>query len=180
MPLFLLHASMVVGSALLFLAMFVANEWLFNSRYFSFIPGINWIYLPAGMRLLCTLLFGGAGAIGILIASWLTCVLYFFPDDPVRSVAGSIASALAPYLVYKMAQYQYGLQPSLANLSPTRLLLLSVVYSLANPLLHHTWLFLHGDPVGSGIFVMMLGDFLGTLAVLYTIKGVLSFVPTAR
>jgi hypothetical protein len=180
MPLFLLHLSMAVISAVLFLSVFVANEWLFNSQYFAFMPGVNWIYLPAGMRLLCTLLFGGAGAIGILVASWLTCIFYFFPDDPVRSVAGSIASALAPYLVYKLAQFQYGLQPSLVNLNPTRLLLLSAVYSLANPLLHHSWLFLNGEPVGSGFFVMVLGDFLGTLAVLYTIKGALSFVPLAR
>ena len=180
MPLFVLHLSMVTGAAVLFLSVFVANEWLFSSHYFSFLPGVNWIYLPAGMRLLCTLLFGGSGAIGVLIASWLTCIFYFFPNDPVRSAAGSIASALAPYLVYKLAQYRYGLQPSLINLSPTRLLLLSVVYSFANPLLHHIWLFMHGDPVGSGFFVMVLGDFLGTLAVLYTIKVALSLIPTIR
>ena len=44
-PLFLLHLSMITGAAVLFLLVFVANEWLFNSDYFAFIPGINWIYL---------------------------------------------------------------------------------------------------------------------------------------
>lgn len=171
---------MVVGSAILFLLVFVANEWLFNSAQFEFARGMNWIYLPAGMRLLCTLLFGGAGAIGILIASWITCVFYFFPDDPLRSFAGGIASAAAPYLVYKLAQHIYGLQASLANLNAKRLLLLSLAYSVASPGLHHLWLLLRGDTITSGFFVMVLGDLLGTLVVIYAMKLVLSFFPAAQ
>jgi len=136
--------------------------------------GVNWIYLPAGMRLLCTLLFGGAGAIGIFIASVITCVFYFFPDDPIRSIAGGIASAAAPYLVYKLAQWMYGLHVSLSNLNAKRLLILSVVYSIASPALHHVWLLLQGDSIGAAFFVMVVGDLLGTLFVLYTIKFVLS------
>lgn len=170
-------AGLVVFSGFLFLLVFVINEWLFNSATFEFIRGMNWIYLPAGMRLLCTLLFGGAGAVGILFASWLTCVFYFFPDDPLRSFAGGIASAAAPYLVYKLAQQVYGLQASLSNLTPARLLFLSVCYSVANPVLHHAWLLLNGDPVGTGFFVMVLGDLLGTLVVIYTVKGLLSLLP---
>lgn len=172
-----LHASMVVGSAIVFLLVFLANEWLFNSAQFEVVRGMNWIYLPAGMRLLCTLLFGGAGAIGVLIASWITCVFYFFPDDPLRSFAGGIASAAAPYLVYRMAQHLYGLQTSLVNLNARRLLLLSLAYSIANPLLHHFWLFVRGEPITSAFFVMVLGDLLGTLVVIYTVKLILSCLP---
>lgn len=173
-----LHASMVAGSAILFLLVFLANEWLFNSAHFEFVRGMNWIYLPAGMRLLCTLLFGGAGAIGVLIASWITCVFYFFPDDPLRSFAGGIASAAAPYLVYKMAQRLYGLQASLVNLNAKRLLLLSLAYSIANPSLHHLWLLLRGDAATSGYIVMVIGDLLGTLVVMYTMKLMLSVFPS--
>ncbi|RJG03882.1 hypothetical protein D3878_21690 [Noviherbaspirillum sedimenti] len=172
-----LQAAMVVGSAILFLLVFVANEWLFNSTGFEFTRGMNWIYLPAGMRLLCTLLFAGAGAVGILIASWITCIFYFFPDDPMRSFAGGIASAAAPYLVYKLAQQMYGLQASLVNLNAKRLLFLSLAYSVANPALHHLWLLLRGEAVMSGFFVMVLGDFLGTLVVLYAVKLALAFLP---
>lgn len=171
------QASMVVGSAILFLLVFLANEWLFNSAQFEVVRGMNWIYLPAGMRLLCTLLFGGAGAIGVLIASWITCVFYFFPDDPLRSFAGGIASAVAPYLVYKLAQQLYGLQASLANLSPKNLLLLSVAYSIANPALHHLWLLMRGESLTSAFFVMVIGDLLGTLVVIYTMKLILAFFP---
>jgi hypothetical protein len=175
-----LRIALVLISAVLFLLVFLANEWIFNSARFEFVRGMNWIYLPAGMRLLCTLLFGGAGAVGILFASWLTCVFYFFPDDPLRSFAGGIASAAAPYLVYKLAQHAYGLQSSLSDLTPRRLLLLAVCYSVANPSLHHLWLLLRGDPVGSGFFVMVLGDLLGTLTVIYTARLLLKLVPVPR
>ncbi|TCS36242.1 hypothetical protein EDC30_10759 [Paucimonas lemoignei] len=172
-----LNASMAAGSAIVFLLVFLANEWLFNSDRFELVRGVNWIYLPAGMRLLCTLLFGGAGAIGVLLASWITCVFYFFPDDPLRSFAGGIASAAAPYLVYKMAQHLYGLQTSLVNLNAKRLVLLSVAYSVASPVLHHFWLLLRGEPLTSSFFVMVLGDLLGTLVVIYTMKLILSVIP---
>ncbi len=59
--------TLVVVTILLFLAMLVVNEWLF--RHLEFAPGINWVYLPAGMRLLCTLLFAEAGAIGLLLVA---------------------------------------------------------------------------------------------------------------
>jgi len=181
MSAFRLNVSLILVSTILFLAVFVANEVLFNSTQFEFVRGVNWIYLPAGMRLLCTLAFGGAGAIGVLIASWITCVFYFFPNDPLRSFAGGIASAAAPYLVYKLAQNLYNLEPSLTNLSSKRLLLLALVYSLANPSLHHLWLLLRGDPVdGNGFFVMVIGDLLGTLVVLYSIKALLSLLPGAK
>jgi hypothetical protein len=176
-----LNASLIAISAILFLAVFVANEILFNSAYFESVRGMNWIYLPAGMRLLCTLAFGGAGAIGVLIASWITCVFYFFPDDPLRSFAGGIASAAAPYLVYKLAQYCFALKPSLINLNPQRLLLLALLYSLANPLLHHLWLVLRGDPVHlKGFAVMVIGDLIGTLVILYLIKALLLLLPAAK
>lgn len=173
-----LNISLVIVSAILFLSVFLANEALFNSLHFEFVRGMNWIYLPAGMRLLCTLAFGGAGAVGVLIASWITCIFYFFPDDPLRSFAGGIASAAAPYLVYKFAQKFYGLQASLVNLNAKRLLLLAVMYSMANPLLHHLWLLLRGDPLqGTGFIVMVVGDLLGTLVILYAVKFTLFLLP---
>ena len=58
--------AVVCGTTLVFLLALIANEWIF--RHSEFVRGVNWIYLPAGIRLLCTLLFGALGAIGILIA----------------------------------------------------------------------------------------------------------------
>jgi hypothetical protein len=171
---FKFNLSLVVASAFIFLVSFAANELIFTHS--EFVRGINWIYLPAGMRLLCTLLFGGAGAIGILIASWLTCFFYFFPDDVVRSVIGGLISAGAPYLVYRLAQRVYGLRASLTNLTAKRLLVLIVIYSVASPSLHHIWFLSHGEAAGPGFLVMVTGDLVGTSVVIYTMKLLLSFL----
>ena len=172
-----LNLLMIVATIVLFSAMLVVNELLFLPLEFA--PGINWIYLPAGMRLLCPLMFGGAGALGLLIVSALVNYLHFFPQDGLRSFMGAILSSAAPYLVYLAARHRYGLQASLANLTPRRLLFCALGCSLANPLLLHLWFLIHGDQVDlvRGFAVMAAGDLAGTLIVVYTAKALVSLVP---
>lgn len=171
-----LQALMVLATMVLFVAMLAINEWLFTR--FEFARGINWIYLPAGIRLLSTLLFAEAGAVGLLLVSWLVSYFYFFRDDPARAFAGGILATLAPYAIYRVAQHEYGLLASLSNLTPKRLLVLIVAYSVASPLLHHIWFALQGqDNLVQGFLVMVAGDLTGTLLVIYTIKSALSLLP---
>jgi hypothetical protein len=171
------QAAMVITTMLAFIAMLAANEWLFTRL--EFVPGINWIYLPAGMRLLCVLLFGDAGAIGLLLVSWLVCFFYFFPNDFLRSFMGGILAAAAPWIANRIAQRAFGLRASLSNLSPARLLVCIVLYSIASPLLHHIWFAIHGgtDNLLRSFVVMFVGDLNGTLIVVYTIKGLLALLP---
>lgn len=173
------HQSVqVVLTFVLFLSALWANDWLF--RRLEFAPGINWVYLPAGMRLLCTLLFAEAGAVGLLLVSWYVSFVYFFPNDPARAFVGGILATLAPWLVYRGARRLYGFQGSLRNLTPGRLLVLALVCSVASPLLHHIWFALRGqDDLLRGFVAMFVGDLAGTLIVLYGIKGLLALFPAA-
>lgn len=168
---------MVVTTMIAFITMLAANEWLFTRL--EFVPGINWIYLPAGMRLLCVLLFGDAGAIGLLLVSWLVCFFYFFPNDFLRSFMGGILAAAAPWIANRIAQQVFGLRASLNNLSPARLLVCIVLYSIASPLLHHIWFAIHGgtDNLLRSFIVMFVGDLNGTLIVVYAMKGLLALLP---
>ncbi|MGF6611296.1 Co/Zn/Cd efflux system component [Paraburkholderia sp. WSM4175] len=50
-----------------------------------------------------TLLHGGDGAIGLLLASLLVDLFYFFPYDPVLSIAAGIIATVAPYAVYRQS-----------------------------------------------------------------------------
>lgn len=174
-----LNLYMVLGTMFLHGLMMMVNELFF--RRAEFLQGIGWIYLPAGTRLLCTLMFGRAGAIGLLIAGWLACYWYYFPGDVLRATTGTIAGAIGPYLVYLAAQSRYGLHASLTNLTPKRLLLCAVGCSIASPLLHHLWFSIHGgSDLVPGLFVMMIGDLLGTMIVLYTGKWLLSLLPLSQ
>ena len=170
---FRLQAAMVLATIVLFSAMLAVNEWLF--RRFEFTPGINYVYLPAGMRLLCTLLFAEAGAVGLLAVSWVVSFLLFFPGQFERPFVGGIIAAAAPYLVYRLARNLYGMAASLANLTPGRLLVLVLAYSFASPLLHHLYFaFMGQDRLLSGFVAMFIGDLTGTLIVIYGIKALLS------
>lgn len=169
-----LHTVSVLGTALVFVLSLWANEEIFTHS--EFVRGVNWIYLPSGVRLLGTLLLGADGAIGLLAASWLVDFFYFFPQDPIRAFAGGIIATVAPYAVYRLAREWYGLKASLSNLTPKRLLILAVAYSVANPLLHHIWFALHGDTQNfvERFFVMVAGDLAGALIVLYIAKALLA------
>jgi hypothetical protein len=168
----------VLATMALFLAMLWINEWLF--RWLEFAPGINWVYLPAGVRLLCTLLFAEAGAIGLLLVSWYASFAYFFPDDPERAFMGGILAAVAPYAVYRGAHRFYGFEGSLRNLTPRRLLVLAVACSIASPLLHHLWFAWRGQTdLVRGFVAMFIGDLAGTLIVLYGVKGLLALAPSS-
>lgn len=170
----------IAGSMVFYLVLARLQDAIFPNV--EFMRGIGWIYLPAGARLLCPLLLGLPGAVGVLLASWGECFFHLYPDDPVRAFAGGISSALAPYLVYLFALRVLGMQASLANLTSRRLLLLVPLFGVASPLMHHLWFWLHGDHVdyARGVAVMAAGDMLGALVVLYALKGVLALLPAVR
>ena len=172
-PLFRLNFYLVLATIVLHGALMVLNEVFF--RRAEFLQGIGWIYIPAGTRLLCTLLFGRAGTVGLLITGWVATYWFYFPGDVVRATIGTIAGAIGPYIVYLIARREYGLAASLTNLTPRRLLACAAFCSLASPTLHHIWFALRGaSHLLPGYFVMCIGDFAGTLIVLYTAKGVLA------
>ncbi len=161
----------------LFLAMLWVNDQLF--RRLEFAPGINWIYLPAGARLLCTLLFAEAGAIGLLIVSWLVSFLYLLSQRPgarlrgrhprragalagvPRGLAGLGAAGLAAQPDARTAAAAgAGLSPSPARCCTT------------SPFAWRG----QGDLLAR-FFAMFAGDLAGTLIVLYGIKGLLALPP---
>lgn len=165
---------MVLATIILFLAALAINEIVFNGS--EFVRGVNWIYLPAGMRLLCTLLFGEAGVVGLLLVSWAVSFLYFFPDNMMRAFMGGILASAAPYLVYRFMQRRWGLKETLVNLTPRRLLLCALAFSIASPFLHHLW-FIVAEPERQllpSFIAMATGDFVGTILVLYAAKLVLT------
>ena len=174
-----LQLAMVAATVVLFAIALAINHWLFARLEFA--AGINWVYLPAGVRLLATLLFAEAGAVGLLLVSWVVDVVWFFPDDPARAFVGGVVAAAVPYALYLIARRVYGLQDSLANLTPRRLLVLATAYAVAGPLLQHLYLAARGEGhLMQGFVAMATGDLVGTLIVLYGFRAVLHFVAPAR
>ncbi len=171
----------VAVSAVLYFSFFRLNAYAFHA--FQVHAGASWIFLPAGLRLLCTLLFGGEGAIGLLIASGLLVLVDFLPMDPLTLMVAPLLSAGAPYLVYRLA-LRSGMPATLTKLTPLKLAQLGVLYAFASAGLHSIWFSLRGvhPDLLSGFVTMFTGDLVGTLIMLYAIKMLLAairFLPLA-
>ncbi len=163
-----LQVLSVLLSGLLYFGFFFLNDWLFSGLEAH--PGANWIYLPAGLRLLNTLLLGGEGAIGLLLAS-LALSFGVVHDDPVTAAVSPFISAGVPYLVYRLALAK-GLPSTLEQLSPTYLSALIFLHAVATSGLHSLWYAMRGVSQSflSGFSVMFIGDLMGTLIIIYLIK----------
>lgn len=167
-----LQAYLVVATIVVHGLTMVLNELFFVRA--EFLQGIGWVYIPAGTRLICTLLFGSAGAVGLLMAGWAACYWYYFPGDATRAVVGAIAGAAGPYLVYWIYRWKYGTRPLLSSLSLEKLLICSTGCAFMSPALHHIWFMLERhDEVILSFFVMFVGDLAGTLIVLLVAKTLL-------
>lgn len=161
-------------SAALYFSLYHLNDWLFQALKVH--AGASWIFLPAGVRLLCTLLFAGEGAVGLLLASLLIVTLPLGePMDMMTGLVAACISAGAPYLVYRLAQ-RAGLPASLHTLTPARLSALALAYAFANAGLHSLWFALSGHftDLLRGFAAMFVGDLLGTLIVVYAVKVLLT------
>lgn len=159
----------IAVSAALYFGFFRLNAYAFHA--FQVHAGASWIFLPAGLRLLCTLVFGGEGAIGVLLASALIIAVDFPPMDPLTLMFTPLLSAGAPYLVYRLA-LRSGMPATLEQLTPLKLAQLGVLYALASAGLHSIWFALRGvhpDLLG-GFAAMFTGDLVGTLIMLYAMK----------
>lgn len=168
--------NMVLGTAIIFLAALAMNEWLFSRS--EFVRGINWIYLPGGVRLLCALLLGASGALGLLIASWIASYFYFFPDDSIRSAIGAAISVAGPYITYLVAREYFGLKRNLDNLTPRRLIYSAVICAFFISAFHHLWFALTAplEDMWLSFILMFIGDLTGSIIILYGLKTALWFL----
>lgn len=164
------NPTLILISALLYALFFGINSFLLNSLTFSL--GVNWIFLPAGLRLLLTLMFGMSAAIGISLTSILIAINFYFQHDLISGLGAGILGGLAPYLAKLFVFKNMGLDSNLESLNGHKLLNCIFIYSLMSPLLHQTWFLIRGinDNFVEHVGVMFIGDLVGTLIIIYLAK----------
>jgi len=171
----------LILSALAYTLLFYVNNWLTSELVFSL--GVNWIYLPAGLRLFLTLIFGLPGAIGITLASFLISYYGDFPHDLLLCVGIGIVSGFAPYLARVFVLSNARLAPDLSDLNFQKLIFCILIYAFLSAGLHQWWFSTMGlDNTGgiNHISVMFLGDVLGSLLLISVIKYSLDVLNKAR
>jgi uncharacterized membrane protein len=167
------HLAYVGITTIIFLGFNWINELFFIQ--FEQSNGINWVFLPAGIRLLATLLFGFAGCAGLLLAGIYLNFHHFVFDDGFRAWSGAIAGAGGPYLAYLFAKHWFYLRPRLGGLTAQRLLFTGVLCGLMSPVFHHAFTWVQTGRVDwLALTAMIFGDIVGILIVLYIAKGLIA------
>jgi hypothetical protein len=168
-------------SALAYTFLFYANNWLTSELVYS--PGVNWIYLPAGLRLFLTLIFGLPGAIGIALASILISYYGDFSQDLILCIGIGLVSGFAPYLARVFVLRNSSLAPDLSDLNFQKLVICILIYALLSAGLHQWWFSTMALNDAGGInhfFAMFIGDVLGSLLLISLIKYSLDVLKKAK
>lgn len=158
-------------STLSYAALFYINSWLTSELIFG--SGVNWIYLPAGLRLFLTLIFGLPGAMGIAFASFLISYCGELSNDLTICIGTGLISGFAPYLARILVFSNMKLESDLSDLSLPKLLICILLYALLSAGLHQFWYAtVDLDDAGSlnHFLVMFIGDVLGSLLLISLIK----------
>jgi hypothetical protein len=171
----------VIISAFAYTLLFYMNSWITSELVFGL--GVNWIYLPAGLRLFLTLIFGLPGAIGIAIASTLISYFGELSSDLTICIGTGLISGFAPYLARIFVFSNVKLDADLSNMNLQKLLLCIVIYALLSAGLHQYWYATVGlQNTGSinHFAVMAIGDVLGSILLIALIKFALDLIKRFR
>ena len=177
------HLGHIILTTVIFLVLNRINELMFIQ--FEQSAGINWVFIPAGVRLLATLLFGFAGFVGLLLAGLYLNFFHFVFETEFRALSGALAGALAPYLAYLFAKHWFFLGPRLEGLTVPRLLFTAMLCGLLSPIVHHAFMWVQTGTVDwFALMVMIIGDVIGILIVLFSAKALIALAdryhPAAR
>lgn len=162
---------MALLSAMTFVELFRLNNWLFAA--WEHTQGVNWVFLPAGVRVLLVLALGLPGALGIVLGNlWLDRSQLDMPSLlPTVSIA--LASGIGPWLVKGFMERRGLLQRNLAHITSNRLLQYVLFYAAFNALTHQLIHWVSSTPNSVpwvDVWPMFIGDAIGALVLLYSMK----------
>ncbi len=162
------QALLVMACAIAYFYAFKLNLYWFDWVEFS--HGVNWVYIPSGLRLLFVLIMPRLGAIGVALSSIAVNYNYGDTDAHVFNIVTGVISGASPCIARYLAIKWFNLDTLLVNLTGRDFFKISVLFAVVNALLHQLWYFCMDktqDFVAS-ILAMGVGDWFGTVLVLAT------------
>jgi hypothetical protein len=145
----------------LFAATHLANAWLFD--HISVSNHINWIYLPAFLRVAYVLILGPVwGFTAIFVGSSLLGAS--FNENLLQASLNAGASAIGPVLA--LVLFRLLKERSLRIAQPSDLMQMCLLYALINAVVHHfCWAYQQPEQLlsVSQLPIMVIGDLAGAL-----------------
>jgi hypothetical protein len=160
----------VLISAALYMAFFYFNQAI--TAPLEEAKGVNWIFLPAGIRIFITLILDYSGALGLAVASILINYIGFYELDFTSALGIAVICGVAPLLGRHFVIHNLKVQADLSNISIRQLLLIIIAYSLLSSGLHQLWFATRGLDSGSWnhFIAMFCGDVAGSILFVAVIK----------
>lgn len=157
---------LVLFCALAYFYAFKLNVYWFD--WIEFSHGVNWIYIPSGLRLLFVLIVARLGGIGVALSSIAVNYSYGNSDAHVFNIVTGVISGASPCIARYLAIQQLNLDALLVNLTARDFLKISVLFALVNALLHQLWYFWmeKTQEFFASTLAMSVGDWFGTVLVL--------------
>lgn len=159
----------IIGAvAIVWLSLFQFNEWLFSRAAYS--ERAHWIFLPAAVRVLAVLLFGGRGAAGLMVGAYFT-LPHQENADLTYEFLLAISSGLAPLIAVAACQKVLSIKRDLAGLRGSHIAALSFGSAVANAGLLNILMLVTGRHDGSITLVatIIVGDTMGAAILLLVI-----------
>lgn len=160
--------------ALSWVGLFNLNEWLFSDLEHTI--RAHWIFLPALLRPLCILLFGGTGAWGLVLGTYFTA--YGTTNgDYLHEINLALLSGMIPGATVYVAKKRFKIPNSLTGLQASHIVLICTLCAGANALGLNAYLWLSGQLVHDmvQILTVFIGDLLGAMILLMIISTILEF-----
>lgn len=167
--------ALALGSAVLFAAFFYVNSWIFSDLLYR--EGVNWVFLPAGFRIILVLVLGLPGALGILIGTWFLDREALGTSSVWLALLNGVVSGFTPLWVLKVLERGKRSQHLLQEMTAHHLLNFTLIFAAASSVAHQlVWVLLGRDDVNIWVDVwpMFIGDAIGALLMLYAFKLLLS------
>ena len=176
------HIAIAVISGLLFNVSFRLNQYF--DALFVYSAGISLLFLPAGVKLLAVLVGRLPAIVGIMVVS-VHLGASIWPDKPMTAIVYFAFVSLMTYPIATLGVMRlFHIRKNLSNLRYHHIVVLSVVASILNGLVHN-WLYLaQGVTTSEELWLksaaMALGDFMGCFVVVGIFHAAMGVLRSAR
>ena len=162
------QALLVLICAVAYFYAFQLNQYWF--AWIEFSHGVNWVYIPSGLRLLFVLIMARLGGIGVALSSIAVNYSYGDTEAHVFNIVTGILSGASPCIARYFAIKWFDLDTLLVNLTGRDFFKISVLFAVVNALLHQLWYFWMDKTQDflASTLAMGVGDWFGTVLVLAT------------
>ena len=173
-----INGLVFIAAGLAWLGSFTVTRYLMP--YLQGAPGIDYIFIPSGVRMIAIMAGGIWAALGVAAGSLFLVGSEFQLTNPLIKLTLAAGTGLFPYAALRASLWALGVDSRLTQLTPAKLPFISLGVAIGSAALHNLQYCAVGTQPWSSFFAnvaaMATGDFTGTLIAVVIVFVVLRFL----